>query len=107
VRLNEYQAEAVKTVQDNVDEVYLSGKLMSEGDEIFQPALKHKYHSKRKLTDEEFNKELGDCLWYVAALADSRGLNLDDVARDNIAKLRERHGESYRQEFYTGEKDAA
>ena len=35
-------------------------------------------------------KELGDVLWYVAALATMHGLKLDDIATTNINKLRER-----------------
>jgi NTP pyrophosphatase (non-canonical NTP hydrolase) len=34
--------------------------------------------------------ELGDCLWYLAALASDAGLQLSDIAEDNISKLRSR-----------------
>lgn len=32
-------------------------------------------------------KELGDVLWYVSTLATELGLNLDEIAADNLAKL--------------------
>lgn len=34
--------------------------------------------------------ELGDVFWYAAMLADELGLNLDDIARRNVEKLRSR-----------------
>ena len=38
----------------------------------------------------DLTKELGDVLWYVAAVATELGLNLDDIARLNIQKLQSR-----------------
>lgn len=37
-------------------------------------------------------EELGDILWYVSNLASKFGLSLDDVARDNLAKVADRFG---------------
>ena len=34
--------------------------------------------------------ELGDCLWYIAAICRDLGLNMGDVAADNLAKLKKR-----------------
>jgi len=45
------------------------------------------------LTDEfkdALRKELGDVLWYLAAVATEAGLSLSEVAEANIAKLRSR-----------------
>lgn len=42
------------------------------------------------ITDDkvkEISKELGDILWYVAALCRELGLNMQDVAEQNIEKL--------------------
>ena len=36
---------------------------------------------------EALKKELGDCLWYLAALASDLGLDLGDIAQANIDKL--------------------
>ena len=46
-----------------------------------------------RLTNERqaaIEKELGDVLWYIAAVARDAGLNLEDVALANLAKLRDR-----------------
>ena len=39
---------------------------------------------------EQLKKELGDVMWYVAAVASELGLKLRDVAETNIEKLRDR-----------------
>ena len=38
----------------------------------------------------ELQKELGDVLWYIAALSDYLGLRLDDVGAQNLSKLASR-----------------
>ena len=39
---------------------------------------------------EEIKKEIGDVLWYVAALCDELKLSMEDVAISNIKKLTNR-----------------
>lgn len=34
--------------------------------------------------------ELGDVLWYLSQLATELGVNLEDIAEDNLGKLRDR-----------------
>lgn len=53
------------------------------------------FHDK-PLDRERLQKELGDVLWYLAVAARELGYDLEDVARVNIAKLRQRHGESFK-----------
>ncbi len=47
------------------------------------------------ISDYEFKlavgKEIGDVLWYLAALSDDLGLDLSKIAEQNIAKLIDRH----------------
>ena len=39
---------------------------------------------------EEISAEIGDCLWYVAVLADDIGCKLSDIANNNLLKLENR-----------------
>jgi NTP pyrophosphatase (non-canonical NTP hydrolase) len=41
-------------------------------------------------TREALKAELGDVLWYIAQVCTELGLNLDEVAEGNIAKLYDR-----------------
>lgn len=43
--------------------------------------------------EPELVKELGDVLWYIAALASNLGVSLDDLASKNLAKLAKRQQE--------------
>ena len=38
----------------------------------------------------DFKKEFADVIWYIAVLADSLGLSLDELMQQNIAKLTDR-----------------
>jgi NTP pyrophosphatase (non-canonical NTP hydrolase) len=46
-----------------------------------------------KLTEadiKDYEKELGDCLWFIAVLAHEFGIELNSVAETNIKKLADR-----------------
>ena len=43
-----------------------------------------------KLDVDDFKKELGDVLWYIAMMSEQVGLTLEDVAKTNLAKLADR-----------------
>lgn len=40
--------------------------------------------------EQELAKEIGDVLWYCAALASDLGLDLSKIAQDNLDKLQDR-----------------
>ena len=42
------------------------------------------------MKQDEVADELGDVLWYVAAVAEVMGTNLESVAKNNLWKLAER-----------------
>lgn len=98
--LNEYQDLAVKTgdypdMGGNL--VYPALGLAGEAGEAVDK-VKKLWRNKGKtkgdqLTPEErveLVKELGDCLWYVGALAWELKIDLNTVAECNIAKLTDR-----------------
>jgi NTP pyrophosphatase (non-canonical NTP hydrolase) len=64
--------------------------LCGEAGEVADMLKKHWGHGV-KLDSVALAKELGDVLFYVAALAAQHGFTLDEVARLNERKLRERY----------------
>ncbi|RLD08958.1 MAG: nucleotide pyrophosphohydrolase [Chloroflexota bacterium] len=42
--------------------------------------------------------ELGDVLWYLAEAATASGLNLNEIAQDNVDKLLKRYPEGFSQQ---------
>ena len=68
--------------------------LAGEAGEVVELVKKHLYHG-ADLDLDKLTKELGDALWYVAALAAGAGIDLGTVAEVNIAKLRMRYPEGF------------
>lgn len=62
------------------------------GGEVGELANKLKKHLRNGTTPnvEVLADELGDVLWYVASVAHEMGLNLESIAKQNLAKLAER-----------------
>lgn len=73
--------------------VYPTLGLVGEAGEVAEKVKKLFRNDGGVLTDihrEEIKKELGDVLWYMAALSHELGFTLDEVAEANIKKLRSR-----------------
>lgn len=91
---DEYQAEAQKTAiyPDEYRIVYPALGLNGEAGEVAEKIKKvlrdGKGYSPNVIDDLE--KEIGDVLWYVAAVCRDLGINMNDAAEKNIAKLRSR-----------------
>jgi len=90
MRFDEYQEEAKKTAiyPDQYRVVYPALGLAGEAGEVAEKVKKHIRDG--VLNVDDLKKELGDVLWYLAAIAADLGLNLDDVAESNLQKLRSR-----------------
>jgi NTP pyrophosphatase (non-canonical NTP hydrolase) len=91
---NEYQKEASDTAiySDEIKIIYPALGL-SEAGEV-QGKVKKVLRDKGGVFDEEtkreIGKELGDILWYIAALARDLELSMEAIAKYNIEKLRSR-----------------
>ena len=93
-----YQELAMRTSAEHAapDERLLNGALglCGESGEVADLVKKHRFHGVT-LDEEKLRKELGDVLWYVAQICDSRGWKMGDVMAGNIEKLKARWPEGF------------
>jgi NTP pyrophosphatase (non-canonical NTP hydrolase) len=99
VTFDEYQAQAMQTANPRLDLWYALAKMQVEAGEAMQLHCKEEYHGK-VYTREQMIDELGDVQWYLGLAAQELGVTLDAIAAANIAKLRQRHGDSYNAAHY-------
>lgn len=95
---NDYQRQAGRTLIPAPDfeitdpQVMISWNtlgLVGEAGEVAELVKKGIYYQ-QGLDRERLKKELGDVLWYVAALCSNVGLTLEEVMQHNLDKLRSR-----------------
>ncbi len=102
--LQKYQTEAVQTAvyNEKYKVLYPALLLSEEAGEVAGKISKMLRDNNGKLTKEireNLIKEMGDCLWALAALAEDLNTSLTDVAIANLNKLKDRakreviHGE--------------
>ena len=96
--LDDYQDKAVETAifprDNNLDIIYPALKLAGEAGEVAEKVGKAIRDDITKFQEtaylDDLAKELGDVLWYIAALADSIGYDLSEIAQMNLDKLNSR-----------------
>lgn len=105
--LDEYQRRAMTTCMDSCGNIsYMLLNLMGEVGEFSSKVAKHIRRGKAVIVDNclcdgpdsglterdsaELRKEAGDCLWQLAGLCNVMGWTLEEVARENLAKLADR-----------------
>lgn len=95
ITFNKYQEDAMRTkVYDkSISLMYPALGLNGEAGEVAEKVKKiyrddsgNISHNKR----EEISDELGDILWYVAAMCEDIGVTMDYVAKRNLDKLASR-----------------
>lgn len=97
MNLNEYQQEVKRTTATkNYFETLkmTSMGLAGETGEVCDLLKKYLYHS-HELDMEKMHNELGDVLWYLAAMCNALDISLDDVAEMNVSKLRKRYPDGF------------
>jgi NTP pyrophosphatase (non-canonical NTP hydrolase) len=93
MRLSDYQERSRATAvypDAGSNLTYPALGLCGEAGEAAEKVKKAIRDDGGELTDERREAlagELGDVLWYVAQLATEAGLDLDQIAADNLAKL--------------------
>ncbi len=96
MNLDEYQSQALSTAvytQWRDQLVCTTLGLNGEAGEVAEKVKKVIRDRAWEFTPadlENIKKELGDVLWYLAVLAKTLGLSLEDVAAHNLEKLRNR-----------------
>ena len=89
MNLNEYQEKAMSFRLPSADYVYAIVNLSAEVGEL-QSIFSKAWRDKAIIDVLAFQKELGDVLWHVAAIAKDYGWSLEDVAATNLSKLTDR-----------------
>jgi NTP pyrophosphatase (non-canonical NTP hydrolase) len=102
----EYQELAARTLIDRPDFdisdpaimlVWNAIGLAGEAGEVCEHIKKGVFHQ-HGIDHEKLAKELGDVLWYVAALATKAHLDMGEIMQGNIDKLRLRYPDGYSSE---------
>ena len=90
--VNDYQADALRFAGEPPDDAFISRalKLAGEAGEFCDKLGKHYRGDYHEFPREALVLELGDVMWYVAALAHQLGYSLEEVAEINIRKLTDR-----------------
>ena len=91
LNFRDYQNEAKKTAiyPENAKLTYPLLGLSGEVGEVCEKVKKH-IRDGRELDKDDLTKELGDVLWYLSAVANDLGIDLQSVAERNIKKLKSR-----------------
>lgn len=103
IAVDNYQLLAGRTLMDRPDAEYTDQQIMivwnaiglaGEAGEVAELVKKAIFHQ-HGLDRDKLIKELGDVLWYVAALCTKINVQMSEVMDLNIKKLMERYPEGY------------
>lgn len=94
----DYQKAAVTTALKSYDDEILQNSIWvmgiaGEAGEIVEKWKKAVAYREGKFSDDEFadfKKEFADVIWYIAVLAESLGVSLEEIMEHNVKKLADR-----------------
>lgn len=89
MQVNEYQKLAVRTA-NIVNIVNAALGLCGEAGEVADLVKKWQYQG-HNLDKKKVIEELGDVCWYVAVASEALGIDLEEVMRRNVEKLKARY----------------
>lgn len=101
MQLEQYQRMAARTLnpdqelQDRLANMVMG--LIGESGELVDHIKKYLYHG-HKLDMSYLKKELGDIMWYVAGMATTFDLDLNEIGFQNIEKLKARYPDGFSHE---------
>lgn len=108
MQLAEYQRLAARTARADGEierrRLVAALGLAGEAGEVAELIKKQIGHG-HDVPAEQIAKELGDALWYVAALATLYDLELAQIAAANIEKLRQRYPDGFSSEASVARQD--
>ena len=96
--ISDYQKQSARTMPKNLHvEPLLTNVclgLAGESGEIIEHVKKVVFHG-HQLDRDYLKKEIGDVLWYVAAMATALDVDLGEIAQANVDKLKARYPEGF------------
>jgi NTP pyrophosphatase (non-canonical NTP hydrolase) len=98
MKFEDYQSHVSRTMNHEASNKealsnYSMG-LAGESGEVLEALKKHLYHG-HELDYSDMEKELGDVLWYLTAIANELCIDLDEVANRNVRKLQARYPDGF------------
>jgi NTP pyrophosphatase (non-canonical NTP hydrolase) len=103
MNFDEYQALAERTARRGANDTDLTRfanfgmGIAGEAGEVVDHLKKVVFHG-HELDKDKLEEELGDLMWYVATLANTAGLSLEQIAANNVDKLRRRYPDGFSKE---------
>lgn len=97
MNFNEYQAAAIRTAKPgdvSFNLMHAAMGLAGEAGEFVDAIKKHLVYGK-PLDLANAKEEIGDLMWFVALACQTLQVSMEDIAKQNIAKLATRYPDAY------------